>query len=146
MTEYRWIRTNIISGYGPITQAYGICFDIKGRILICRKPDKDWSLPGGKPENKETLIEALVRELMEEVDIKVDKIHLLGVQEVDNTYFQARFVAEIKEMLNPSIDPDTGLQYERKLVYPKEIGKFILWGDRGKVMFEQAVELFEAMK
>ena len=141
MTTYKWIRTNLITSYTPITQAYGICFDSRGRILICRKPAGEWSLPGGTPEERETLTETLKRELMEEVQVTVKNIKTLGIQEIDESYYQARFVADIVEMLPPSIDPDTKLQYDRKLVYPDEVEKYVLWGERGKVMFEQAVEL-----
>jgi len=141
MTIYRWIRTNLISGYSPTTQVYGICFDRYDKILICKKPMEAWSLPGGKPEANETLVETLQRELLEEVDTTISSARLLGVQEVDGTIYQARFIATIKDMYPQTLDPDTGLQFERKLVRPQEIGKYINWGELGKIMFEQAVEL-----
>jgi ADP-ribose pyrophosphatase YjhB (NUDIX family) len=47
----------------------------QGRILLCRqeKPDKEyWLLPGGGVDAGETLIEALRRELREELGVEAD--------------------------------------------------------------------------
>jgi 8-oxo-dGTP diphosphatase len=47
----------------------------QGRVLLCRqqKPDKEyWLLPGGGVDGGETLIEALRRELREELGIEAD--------------------------------------------------------------------------
>jgi 8-oxo-dGTP diphosphatase len=47
----------------------------QGRILLCRqaKPDKEyWLLPGGGVDGGETLIEALRRELREELGVEAD--------------------------------------------------------------------------
>jgi 8-oxo-dGTP diphosphatase len=47
----------------------------QGRVLLCRqeKPDKEyWLLPGGGVDGGETLMEALRRELREELGIEAD--------------------------------------------------------------------------
>ena len=47
----------------------------QGRILLCRqeKPDKEyWLLPGGGVDAGETLVEALRRELREELGVTAD--------------------------------------------------------------------------
>lgn len=51
----------------------------EGEILIVKR-DKEiiyvdkWDIPGGKLDNDETLIEAISREIMEEVGLKLEKI------------------------------------------------------------------------
>ncbi|CAM3707633.1 (deoxy)nucleoside triphosphate pyrophosphohydrolase [Elizabethkingia occulta] len=61
---------------GTIRVVCGVIFN-EGRILLCRrKPEKSlggyWEFPGGKIEVGETEEESLVRELQEELGIKVD--------------------------------------------------------------------------
>ena len=58
--------------------AVGVVFDQSGRILIARRPDHLhqgglWEFPGGKVDKGETVEEALFRELLEEVGIKIGK-------------------------------------------------------------------------
>lgn len=52
----------------------GVIFDARGNILITQRSPTgthplDWEFPGGKRETNETLIEALKRELKEEINI-----------------------------------------------------------------------------
>ncbi len=52
--------------------AAGIMIDPKGRLLIVRKKNTEkYMLPGGKIEPNETPIEALIRELKEELDVEI---------------------------------------------------------------------------
>lgn len=50
------------------TRATVIC-EQAGRILLVAKSPSRWSLPGGKPEHGETLINAAQRELAEETGL-----------------------------------------------------------------------------
>jgi ADP-ribose pyrophosphatase YjhB (NUDIX family) len=54
----------------------------KNFILLCKNKNKDYYfLPGGHLEFGETLEEALIRELSEEIDLKIKKSKLLFVLE-----------------------------------------------------------------
>ncbi len=48
----------------PVTQVYGICFNLNKEIVIMKGKEK-WTLPGGTPEGRETVLETLQREIEE---------------------------------------------------------------------------------
>jgi len=61
----------------------------KGRILACRhKEKKYYFFPGGHVDFGEDAETALVRELKEELDIKVKKLSFIGI--VENIYTEKR--------------------------------------------------------
>jgi len=54
----------------------------KGSLLLCKNKNKDYYfLPGGHIEFGETLEEGLIREISEEIDLKITKPKLLAVLE-----------------------------------------------------------------
>jgi 8-oxo-dGTP diphosphatase len=60
--------------------AFAIIFDEKQRILLCHRRDVDlWNLPGGKLEKDEFPREAVVREVKEEANVKVEIRRLAGI-------------------------------------------------------------------
>ena len=147
--QLTWIRTDSLKGYFPITQVYGVCFDKYGNILIARsKPDDSrWQISGGTPEEGESTEQTLKRELLEEVDIEVEDIRILGVQKVEElgelikTYYQVRCVCKIQKLLPLTPDPADNVLWERKLVPAKNISQFVRWGKTGEAMFKDAIEL-----
>ena len=71
-----------------VTVAVGILIDDAGRVLVTRRaPDAHqgglWEFPGGKVESDETLLEALTRELREELGVSVEAAEALMVLEHD---------------------------------------------------------------
>ena len=71
-----------------VTVAVGILIDDAGRVLVTRRaPDAHqgglWEFPGGKVEADETLLEALTRELREELGVSVEATEALMVLEHD---------------------------------------------------------------
>lgn len=147
--RFTWIKDSNPDKYIPCTQAYGICFDDNGNILLIDNMGMVM-IPGGTPEAGDTPVEALQRELLEEADVLVSKIIPLGVQEVvlvDNPekgkYYQYRFVCSIKELLSQTPDPDNGITHPRKLVPFEEIDNHVKWGVTGQAMFADAIEVYK---
>ena len=152
-----WIKTESLEQYKPVTQVYGIIFNDKGEILVCReKPEDRWQIPGGSPENTESSLETLQRELKEEVDVKVKSATPLGVQkvempgnpnkEVGELFYQVRYVALLDKLEEQTPDPDRGNVWERIFVPAKEIKNYIKWGVSGDVMFDDATEAYKNLK
>jgi mutator protein MutT len=64
-----------------------------GKVLICQRPDGGsfagyWEFPGGKREPDETVAQCLVREVHEELAIRVTPLHALRT--VDHDYPRGR--------------------------------------------------------
>ncbi|MFA4826997.1 MAG: NUDIX domain-containing protein [Candidatus Shapirobacteria bacterium] len=145
-SPYTWIPTDDIKKFQPITQVYGVCLNAKNEALICREPGKtNWGLPGGTPEGEESPIETLEREFMEEVDVKLTQIEPIGVQKVtipeSPIYYQARFYCRVKKILPQTLDPDTGLLYERQFVPILELNKYLNWGAIGDAIVKRTMEI-----
>jgi len=134
---------------GPITQATGFCFTSDNRILIIRKPGRAWHLPGGHPEDGESLIQTIKREVMEEASVELSDCHLIGYSEVfypenpdeieGEHYYQARLACKIKKINKLRTDPATGILFERKLVTPQEFLELIKWPD-AKFLLEKSLK------
>lgn len=66
----------------PIAVVVGLLTDAEGRVLLCQRPEGrsyalQWEFPGGKVEPGEELVDALRRELREELGIEVEVGDLL---------------------------------------------------------------------
>jgi len=136
------------NSFTPITQAYGICFNTAGEILVLdQKGNHTWTLPGGHVEPGETPEQALTREIMEEADVTVKNIRLLGFQQVDDSgsgetpYYQARYVATVDQILPQTPDPAMGRIHERRFVPAAKINDYIKWGITGTATFASATNL-----
>jgi 8-oxo-dGTP pyrophosphatase MutT (NUDIX family) len=149
-----WAREDNVTKYAPITHVHGIIFNDAGEILIGRsQQNKPWTILGGKVEVGETVEQTLRRELMEEGNVTVGRVYNLGIQKVEvpddpigekNPYFQVRCVALLNELLPRAPDPDAaaGTIWERMFVPSKDIEQYILWGENGHAMFEEAIALY----
>lgn len=142
---FTWIdldNANDLQKYSPLTQAYAICYNDQGEALVLdQKGDGAWTLPGGTVEPGETTVETLQREVMEEADITITDIKLLGVQEVISDkpmHYQTRYIAKIKELLPQTIDPAKGRIHERKFVPISQINEYLKWGLTGQAIFAKA--------
>ncbi len=151
-----WIKLkdgSDLDKFQPITQAYGLCFNDKKEILILnQKENNEWTLPGGTIEAGESPIVTLTREVLEEADVTLKNISVLGVQRVDDPqnpgpkgklHFQARFIAKVDQMQPQTIDPAKGRIHERKFVPLSTINKYIHWGNTGEAIFNDAAMEFK---
>lgn len=149
---FTWIKSVELSSFKPFFQVYGIVFNRKGEILLIREKGK-WKIPGGTPEDGETEIETLKRELIEEADVKISNVFPLGAQRVEfpnnpnkkegDLYYQLRYVCLMDELLPSTPDPATGLMNDRMFVPADKVTEYVKWGNTGSAMFTDAVEVFK---
>ena len=113
-------------------QAYGVCFDLTGKIVLVRTEVDHWNLPGGGVELGETLEETLVREVAEEACGRVLAQTYIGCQRIDDPenplgrqrYYQSRFWARVELLPWQARFEVT----ECKLVDPAEFLSVLSWG------------------
>lgn len=129
-----------------ITQVYGLIFSDDGRLLLLTDGNK-CSLAGGKPEEQDNDIEeTLRRELIEEVNVLIDKPYIVGYQLVDDEdgtepFAQVRMAALITEIKPSRPDPATGKTFGRVLVSPSRASELLNWGDVGISQVRSAVQI-----
>jgi len=146
---FEWMKGVDFKRYNPITQSYGIVFNKNGEVLIGRAGvQSSWNLPGGTIEGEETPLDALKRELIEEVDIEVFCASELGLLKVYGTidkekvFYQARYVVFDYICLEQTPDPAKNILWDRKFVAIDKISKYVKWGKTGEVMFKDAFNLW----
>ena len=149
MAKFVW-HNGEVSSQMQVRQVYGLIFTHDGRMLmkVENKPNgKVFSLAGGTPEvfdeNKEA---TLRRELIEEVNVTIEKPLMVGYQEVDEengkpSYAQVRMVAIIDNIGEVKPDPDNGETYERLLTSPSRVIELLNWGSVGKSQVEEAFRI-----
>lgn len=119
------------------TQVSGYIFNDKNQLLIV-KNGKTWTIPGGHPEEGETPLETLKREVMEEGCVTLKDIKYLGGVEVvdkDEVYYQLRYTAKAHEILPFRDEWETS---ERLFVDLQELHNYITWS-KG-ITFSQQIE------
>ena len=139
MSAYRWIESAVPKGL-EIRQVWGYIFDRAGQFLIFEDGGK-FNLPGGGPENEETMFETLIREAEEEVQVTVKTIEYLGDQFVPDTveFAQVRLICQLDEILPSMADPITGRTYSRLWVPASQTNALLNWGDSGDRQIESAI-------
>lgn len=119
------------------TQVSGYIFNDKNQLLIV-KGGKTWTVPGGHPEQGETQVETLEREIMEEASVTIKDIKYLGAVEVvenGETYYQLRYTAKVNEILPFKGEWETD---ERLFVDLKDLSKYIKWSNG--IAFSQQIQ------
>lgn len=78
--------------------AVGILQNASGKILLAKRAAHQhqgdlWEFPGGKVEKNETVFEALVREFIEEVDVKITQA--VPFQQIEHDYGDKRVLLDV---------------------------------------------------
>ena len=123
--KIRWIE-GFQTNSEKYTQVSAYVFNENNQLLIV-KNSSTWTIPGGHPEKGETKLETLERELMEEACVTLKEINYLGAVEVvenDETYYQLRYTAKVKEILPFKKEWEID---ERKFINIDELSKYIKW-------------------
>ena len=149
MAMFTWHNGEVPSEL-KVRQVYGLVFTRDGRMLLMvkdKQTGKVFSLAGGTPEEFDVDKEAtLRRELVEEVNVTIEKPITVGYQEVDEEngikpYAQFRMTAIIDNIGPRLPDPDNGETYERILTTPTRAIELLNWGEVGKQQIEAAVKI-----
>lgn len=127
-----------------IKQIYGVCFYTDKMVIVFNGKRKTWGLVGGKPEEGESIEEALKREVQEESNMQLLRWRPIGVQEVTdpngNIDYQLRVACKVKP-IGEFIEDPAGTITEIKLIDPKNYLEYFNWGEIGEKIIQRAVQL-----
>lgn len=124
-----------------ISQVYAVALCSDKLVIAYNGKNKSWTLPGGKIEPGESLYECLVREMIEETNMKVNEFFPIGGQYiVEQDTWQLRYACKVEE-IGPFIsDPDGGIT-KIKLIDPNEIKEYIDWGKIGDHIIDKGLKI-----
>lgn len=145
---YRDIESIEELGSRTVHGVHAFCFVGDELVIVYSDMKGYWTPPGGGVEPGETVEEAIVREVLEETNMRVLKQRVIGYQEVSEPHrltIQVRSVC-IVEPIGPFIadaDPDDDGEgvTEIKLINPKDIKQYFDWGEVGEHVLARALEL-----
>jgi len=138
-----------------VQQVYGFCNTVDNLVVLVReKGDDHFTPPGGGSEKKETAVETLHREFLEEAQFIPQDVRLLGSLEVINPgaqdeiqkhNLQVRFVCKIGKLENfiPLRDNETE---QRIFVYYKDLPEYIGFIKKytsGKIQYDMYCDYLE---
>ena len=92
-----------------------VCFDVDGKVLLVKEFDDDnWKLPGGKIHAGETILQAIQREVQEELGARVepDMITRYTKQTIPHS-------VNFRHIVAVTIDPGTVRQTEEVAEYAR---------------------------
>lgn len=111
-----------------MTQAAGVFFysNTTDRFLYLLRADNrspTWSIPGGKIEDSETLLDGVTRECIEEIGFFDNSFKLIPIQKfVNNNFTYHTFFCRIDKEFIPTLnDEHSGYAWVRSGLYPKPL-------------------------
>jgi len=146
-----WQATSVLPADVKISQVSAFCLDDNNQVLII-KNEHGWGLPGGHPEDGETIDETLAREIQEEAGATIKSSKLIGYVEVDDPknegregkkYLQLRFFCRLDKIYDFTAEFETS---ERNFIKPEELPQFISWMSTSSVGQAQLQSFLEEFK
>jgi 8-oxo-dGTP pyrophosphatase MutT (NUDIX family) len=111
-----------------MTNAAGVFFysSSTNRYLYLLRSDKNnttWSIPGGKVEKDETLLEGIERECVEEMSFFDPEMKLIPIQKfINGNFVYNTFFCQVKEEFIPVLnDEHLGYAWVEHGLYPKPL-------------------------
>jgi len=138
-----------------ITQVLGFYVNQENKVLVVKiKNEEKWRLPGGHPEEGETLEQTLIREVYGEGTVKIGLSEMFGfVEAIDpdnrliegNHYLQVRFIALITRIKNFKAEFETD---GRKFIALNELSEYISWlkSSVGQAQYKSFLEKLQHFK
>lgn len=123
---------------------HGFCFYKESLVIVYSESKGYWSLPGGGIDPGETYEEALVRETLEETNMKVSYQNLLGYQDIqkeDKIIRQTRSFCVVEPLGDFVADPDGDIT-KIKLIEPEHMEKYVNWHEIGEHLLSRALESY----
>ncbi len=116
-----------------------------GKFVIV-KNEGSWQPVAGHVEPGESIVEALIREVKEESNMKVLEYFPLGyLYSYGEDYYQARYLAIVEPYGDFVSDPD-GDVTEIKFIDPNDTEKYIDWKDTANLMTKKSLSIIEKLK
>ena len=147
---YRDIDSEVDFRDSKIHSVCAYCF-FGDKLVVVYAGAKDrwrWAPPGGGVEEGESAQEAVVREVMEESNMKVVKHRFIGYQDIfepTRVVSQTRSVCIVEPYGDFVADPDGDIT-EIRLIDPKDYKKYFDWGAKGDRLMERALEAVAQMR
>jgi 8-oxo-dGTP pyrophosphatase MutT (NUDIX family) len=140
---FEWRASQVPAGV-PVRQVYGWLVGDCGRVLLQDVGDS-YNLPGGRPERGDGgLVGTLVREAMEESQVRVRDAVYLGYELVDEgagPVALVRMVGRIGGFLPRQPDPDGGRLLGRFMTSFAQAPRLLSWGRSGLAQAEAAMRV-----
>ena len=135
-------------GDRKVSAVHAYCF-YKGKLVIVYAGKKnEWTPPGGGVDGNETALQAVIREVKEESNMKVLKHAFIGYQDISESgrvLTQTRSVCIVEPYGDFIEDPDEGEITEIKLIDPGEYKNYFDWKEIGEHIMKRALELLPTL-
>ncbi len=132
-----------------VTSVHAFCFYNDQFVIVYAPKKGTWTPPGGKVEDGESALEATIREVKEESNMKVLSHRFIGLQEVhdpENPIIQAALVCLVEPYGDFVEDPDDKDITEIKLIDPADYKRYFDWKESGDHIMKKAMQLKVVME